>query len=144
MNSNSAYPGQWGVKIASDIASLRPLRRRLAQWARTAGLSSAAVDDVVLASYEAVTNGIEHAYRGRAGDVLLSAERTDDHVIVTVTDYGRWRGLRTPGARGRGLLLMHELADEVHIAVDKDHPGTTVRLHWRLDKPIQITTKKLT
>lgn len=87
LNSNSAYPSQWGVKIPSDIASLRPLRQRLAQWTRTAGLSSAAVEDVVLASYEAVANGIEHAYRGRGGDVLLSAKCTDDHVIVTVTDY---------------------------------------------------------
>ena len=33
------------------------------------------------------------------------------------------------------LLLMHELADDVHITVAKDHPGTTVRLRWHLDKP---------
>jgi hypothetical protein len=27
-------------------------------------------------------------------------------------------------------MLIHELADDVHITVAKDHPGTTVRLRW--------------
>jgi serine/threonine-protein kinase RsbW len=72
------------------------------------------VDDRVLASYEAVANSIEHAYQGRVGDILLSAERKDDHVIVTVTDHGQWLAHSTPGHhRGRGLFLMHELADDV-------------------------------
>lgn len=31
------------------------------------GTVGAAVDDVVLVSYEAVANGIEHAYRGASG-----------------------------------------------------------------------------
>jgi DNA-binding MarR family transcriptional regulator len=49
-DSASVYAGAWGVKISSDIASLRGIRQRLATWARTTGLSSAAVDDLVLAS----------------------------------------------------------------------------------------------
>jgi serine/threonine-protein kinase RsbW len=93
------------------------------------------VDDLVLASYEAVANSIEHAYRGQVGDILLSAERKDDHVLVTVTDDGQWLTPSTSGRhRGRGLLLMHELADDAHITADEDHPGTTVRLRWRVDK----------
>lgn len=132
---DSTYASEWGVRISSDIASLRGIRQRLAKWARTTGLSSVAVDDLVLASYEAVANSIEHAYRGQVGDILLSAEHKDDHVIVTVTDHGQWLAPSTPGRhRGRGLLLMHELADDAHITVDEDHPSTTVRLRWRLDK----------
>ena len=134
-DSASGYAGEWGVKISSDIASLRGIRQCLATWARTTGLSSAAVDDLVLASYEAVANSMEHAYRGRVGDILLSAERKDHHVIVTVTDHGQWLAPSTPSRhRGRGLFLMHELADDAHITVDEDHPGTTVHLRWRLDK----------
>jgi anti-sigma regulatory factor (Ser/Thr protein kinase) len=104
-DSASGYAGEWGVKISSDIASVRGIRQRLATWARATGLSSAAVDDLVLASYEAVANSIEHAYRGRVGDILLSAERKDDHVIVTVTDHGQWLAHSTPGHhRGRGTI----------------------------------------
>ena len=133
---DSTYAGEWRVRISSDIASLRGIRQYLAKWARTTGLSSAAVDDLVLACYEAVANSIEHAYRGRVGDILLSTERKDDQVIVTVTDHGQWLTPSTPGRhRGRGLLLIHELADDAHITADQDHPGTTVRLRWRLDKP---------
>lgn len=132
--ADSTYADAWNVRISSDIASLRWIRQRLAKWARTTGLSSAAVDDLVLASYEAVANSIEHAYQGQVGDILLSAQRKDDHVVVTVTDHGQWLAPSTPGRhRGRGLLLMHQLADDAHITADEDHPGTTVRLRWRLD-----------
>lgn len=111
------------------------LRGRLASWARTTGLTSEAVDDVVLACYEALANAAEHAYRGRPGEIRLNAERIDDHVIVTVTDRGRWLVRGAPETRGRGLLLMRELADDAHFTVDLEHPGTTVRLRWRLGEP---------
>jgi serine/threonine-protein kinase RsbW len=111
------------------------MRRRLAHWARTTGLSSAAADDLVLASNEALANSAEHAYPGRLGYIQLTAQRTDDHVIITVTDHGQWLTPAAPGNRGRGLLLIHQLADDVHLAADKDHPGTTIRLRWRLSTP---------
>ena len=66
------------------------MRRRLANWARTTGLSNAAADDLVLASYEALVNSAEHAYQGRLGYIQLTAQRTNDHVTITVTDHGRW------------------------------------------------------
>jgi serine/threonine-protein kinase RsbW len=73
----------------SDIAALSSTRQHLATWARTTGLTSAAVDDLILASHEAVANAIEHGDRRRGGHITLTAERTDDHVIITVTDHGR-------------------------------------------------------
>jgi anti-sigma regulatory factor (Ser/Thr protein kinase) len=111
------------------------MRRRLANWARSTGLSSAAAGDLVLASYEALANSAEHAYPGRLGYIQLTAQRTDDHVIITVTDHGRWLSPAAPGNRGRGLFLIHQLADEVHLAVDEDHSGTTISLRWRLSAP---------
>ena len=126
----------WTVMIPSDLTVLSSMRERLANWARTTGLSSAAADDLVLAAYEALANSAEHAYQRRPGYIRLTTQRTNDHVTITVTDHGRWLVPAAPGNRGRGLLLMHKLADDVQLAVDKDHPGTTICLRWRLNAPI--------
>jgi anti-sigma regulatory factor (Ser/Thr protein kinase) len=83
--------------------------------------------------YEALVNSTEHAHQRRLGYTQLTAQRTNDHVIITVTDHGRWP--TAPGNRGRGLPLMYRLADDVHVAVDRDHPGTTISLRWSLSAP---------
>jgi anti-sigma regulatory factor (Ser/Thr protein kinase) len=80
----------WCATIPSDFAVVSSMPRRLANWARTTGLSSAAADDLALASYEALVNSAEHAYQRRLGYIQLTAQRTNDHVIITVTDHGRW------------------------------------------------------
>jgi serine/threonine-protein kinase RsbW len=125
----------WTVTIPSDVTVLSSMRGRLANWAHTNGLSSAAADDLALAAYEALANSTEHAYQERPGYIRLTTRRTNDHVTITVTDHGRWLVPTAPGNRGRGLLLMHKLADDVHVAIDKDHPSTTIRLRWRLSAP---------
>lgn len=93
----------------------------------------------MLASYEALANSIEHAYRERGGVILLAAQRTDNHVMITVTDHGQWRPPTAASDRGHGIPLMHELADEVHITIEENHPGTTVRLRWHLENPLETT-----
>lgn len=121
-----------------DLLGSRHLERRasrLAHWAHTSGLPSTAVDDLVLASYEAFANSAEHAYRDGVGDIQLTAERTDDQIIITITDHGQWLAPSTASHRGQGLRLMHELADGVHVTHNNNAPGTTVRLCWRLGKP---------
>lgn len=142
--SNPADESHWSTVLPADVKALSAMRGPLAAWARSMGLADETVDDVVLASYEALANAAEHAYRGRVEEVppggadsngtrqiTLSAERTDDAVVVTVADHGRWldhseRG----GSRGRGLVLMRELADDMHIDIGNDRSGTTVCLHW--------------
>jgi serine/threonine-protein kinase RsbW len=120
----------WCVRISSEVAALSAIRWRLAHWALTTGLSNATVDDLVHATYEALANSIQHAYRDREGEIYLAAKRTTTHVIVT--DHGRWSVPRLAGYRGLGIRLMHGLADDIRIIPNKDSPGTTVRLSWRL------------
>lgn len=122
----------WRARIPSEVAALGAIRWRLACWALTTGLSNATVDDLVHATYEALANSIQHAYRDREGEIHLAAKHTATHVVVTVTDHGRWFVPHPAARRGLGIRLMHELADDIRITSNEGSPGTTVRLSWRL------------
>jgi serine/threonine-protein kinase RsbW len=57
-------------------------------------------------------------------------------LVVTVSDDGTWRCAGDPGWRGRGLGLMHTLADA---SVSSGAAGTTVRLRRRVaPAPVRV------
>ncbi|KAA9158761.1 ATP-binding protein [Amycolatopsis acidicola] len=119
-------------RIAASAAGLTPVREALAVWATGHALAAERCEDLVLASYEAMANSAEHAYRGREDGLLdVLAVADDGELTVTVTDWGTWK---TPdGAdpfRGRGLLLIAALADDSVRASGAE--GTTVTMKWRL------------
>ena len=95
----------------------------------TAALPEDAVEDLQLALGEAVANAVEHAYRDQpAGECVYAVSwLPDGGVDVCVEDFGRWRPVPAdPGFRGRGLRLIHELAE--HVSVQPSPAGgTTVR-----------------
>lgn len=114
-------------------AELSAIRHRVGDWAARTGLDEDDQSALVLATYEALTNAVDHAYRDSPdGEVELCA-RTGRHgqVIVTVTDHGRWR---TPplfaGSRGHGLRLIQALADT---EIDRGRHGTRVTMSWPHD-----------
>lgn len=106
-------------------------------------------EDLVLAVHEAVTNVIEHAYRGdvagrtvdvrgvvdtgtssTAGDRGLP--ETGRRVRFSVSDHGQWRpdqhDRADPSrARGWGLTMMEALTSEMTITASADN-GTQVEL----------------
>ncbi|KQY03065.1 hypothetical protein ASD37_26440 [Mycobacterium sp. Root135] len=88
--------------------------------------------DVLLGVNEALANCAEHAYRGRAnGDITMHATYDDaaHRIRVRISDHGRWRlNSVAQRNRGRGIALMHALAD--HCSVDRDGDGTTVLLDY--------------
>jgi anti-sigma regulatory factor (Ser/Thr protein kinase) len=84
---------------------------------------------------EACANAVEHAYHEGAGNAHLSGHLTGAHLVVTVTDRGRWK--RPPPdnhvRRGRGMPMMEALADAVTVRHDVNGTGgTTVTLEWRI------------
>jgi serine/threonine-protein kinase RsbW len=86
-------------------------------------------DDLTLAVYEALTNAAEHAFPGTSagGLIRLAARVTDNEVIITISDNGRWRSPTDSGGyRGRGLPLIHQLTTEAHLTPSPY--GTTVQL----------------
>jgi serine/threonine-protein kinase RsbW len=110
---------------------LSEMRRRVAEWARAVGLAADIVDDVVLATNEALTNVAEHAYPDGRGDAALHADCLDGVVRVVVRDFGRWRDPAVnPGSRGHGLGVIHGLPEQVDVRHGAG--GTRVEMRWHL------------
>jgi serine/threonine-protein kinase RsbW len=122
-------------RVPAVVERLQQLRRALVDWATRIGLAAETIADLALAAYEAMANVVEHAYRddGAGGLLDLHAHVDAKHrtVIVTVTDYGRWRlPPQDPSPRGRGLALIHGLTK--HTKVSPSAHGTTVAMTYHL------------
>ena len=90
--------------------------------------------EVVHVDNEALSNSAEHAYRGRPpGTMRLEAALVDGHIKIPVADSGSWKTPPAdPGTRGRGILLMRALSEQVD--VDGTANGTTVVLRFAFVK----------
>jgi anti-sigma regulatory factor (Ser/Thr protein kinase) len=120
-------PLRW-ADIPANATRLVGVRRALLEWALAAGLPHTTATDIVLASYEAMANAVEHAYRHRPGTIDLLATDDDEEVVVIVRDRGDWRPPPAdPGHRGRGLLMIRSMS---HAEIEPGPDGTTVRMRW--------------
>jgi serine phosphatase RsbU (regulator of sigma subunit)/anti-sigma regulatory factor (Ser/Thr protein kinase) len=119
------------LELALDARphALAGLRRTLGRWLAAEGVGPDDLFDITLATSEAASNAIEHAYGGREGHFTLSAVSADREIRVTVRDTGRWRTTK-PRGRGRGLAVMRGLVDSV--AIEPGERGTSVTLVKRL------------
>ena len=129
-------PAPLAERLPADPRRLPAVRRRLGAWSAQAALSDDTTADLQLMLSEAATNSVEHAYRdGPPGEFVYSVRRRDDGAIrVEVQDFGRWRPPPAdPGYRGRGLAVIHNLADEVTLEVGES--GTRVTFTVPDDPP---------
>jgi len=124
--SVSAHPLE-EVNVTTDAtpASARVIRQALRRLALSVGLSDSRLFDLLVASGEAISNAIEHAYGIKDGTVCVHAHRDGDKIVVEIQDRGIWRPAQDSG-RGRGLKLMRSLMDEV--TIETNEKGTLVRL----------------
>ncbi len=131
---DDAPEGELHFRVPAVASRLADLRHALAEWATRIGLPEEDTEALVLASYEAMANTVEHAYRDQTQGVLdLSAQVDDEQgrVIVTVTDYGQWQPPKPSGGlRGRGLSLIRGLTSTSTITPTTG--GTTVTMFWSL------------
>jgi anti-sigma regulatory factor (Ser/Thr protein kinase) len=118
------------ARTPADVTKVRRLAR---DYATAAGLSADRVINVEVTVAELITNSIEHG--GGAGSVRLWID--NGHLICDVHDHGTFtdplaghRPARPHDPRGRGLLLVNQLADLVRTHTGGD--GTTLRAHFRL------------
>jgi anti-sigma regulatory factor (Ser/Thr protein kinase) len=120
--TNGASGRRLRLQHPSDPAQLRVLRSRVEQWAAENAVPADALVDLQLALGEAVSNGVEHAYRnGDRGTVEVELElQTADNVpvvAVQVTDHGHWRPIPLrKGHRGRGLAIIDQLSRGLRIS----------------------------
>jgi anti-sigma regulatory factor (Ser/Thr protein kinase) len=127
----SAGPTRFSCRLFADPAHLRPARQAIADWAREIGLGPDTVEDLALAVGEALSNSVEHGYRVLAGHIEVDGRVTGTELRVAVIDHGEWRvPTSRAGWRGRGISMIHELADEAQ--VEQWETGTTVTMMWRL------------
>ena len=109
-----------------DPARLLRARHRIRDYLTEHVADAAAVDDVVLAIEEAMTNAVRHS--GAAEDLDVTVSFHGDELVATVRDYGRGfdvdgfdmaalPDVEQPG--GRGLYLISRLMDELHL--HRDH-----------------------
>jgi PAS domain S-box-containing protein len=117
------------LTIAAYPTELAANRDALRNWLQRAEIHPDQVINVLIAAGEAMTNAVEHGHRDDpGGPVTLHAAATADQLEVNVVDSGSWK---TPDPvasahRGRGIMLMRGLMDEV--VIEPGPGGTAVRM----------------
>jgi PAS domain S-box-containing protein len=126
-------PSDLAVAVHGGASGLAGARHELRAWLEAAGADSRTIEETVLAAGEALGNAIEHAYLGRAGEpvVALDATLRATTIELVVRDKGHWREVAAPGPRGRGLMLMRRIMDEV--VVQPSAMGTRVIMRRTLE-----------
>jgi serine phosphatase RsbU (regulator of sigma subunit)/anti-sigma regulatory factor (Ser/Thr protein kinase) len=117
------------LELPCRPSTLAPLRRMLRHWLSGVRASPVELQDILVAVSEAATNAIEHAYGPIEASYRVEGWRSEDRVMVTVTDSGSWRERRSV-ERGRGTHLMRELMDGFELYASG--AGTVVELERRL------------
>jgi anti-sigma regulatory factor (Ser/Thr protein kinase) len=119
--------GALQLTLPARATSVPLVRHRLRLWLRenVPELDAVARADLEVAWSEACTNVVRHAYGPGDATFDASAVRDGESVCLQVRDTGQWRPPRGRHG-GRGIALMRELCDEVH--VDRRSEGTTVTM----------------
>jgi GAF domain-containing protein/anti-sigma regulatory factor (Ser/Thr protein kinase) len=118
--------------LPSEPSTLPMLRRELERWLERAAIPQTDARDVVLATWEASTNAIEHAQEASDQLVRVHAELVGDRLHVEVADSGRWKQPEPRPDRGLGLQLIEALMTFVDI--DRSETGTRVVMERSLTR----------
>src|SRR5919106_3194814 len=115
------------VQFAAKFEYLDEIREFVGAIARDGGFSDKDVYNIQLATDEAASNIIEHAYEKISDGVLdLSCGVKDDRITIVLTDHGESfdpseiplpdlkADLSNRKIGGLGVFLMRKLMDEVH------------------------------
>ncbi len=65
---------------------------------------------------EIVTNSVKYAFSGGSGGkIRIGLEKEYDHVIITLSDNGKWVNLETEGKelKNQGMFLVHVLTEQI-------------------------------
>ena len=117
-------------KFPASFEYLNDIREYVGQMAHSAGFTDKEVYSIQLATDEAVSNVIEHAYKGRAnGSLELTCYFDNIKLTITILDQGKSFDLTKvapPDLKadlsrrkvgGLGIYLMRKLMDDVRYEV---------------------------
>ncbi|MGW3144259.1 ATP-binding protein [Streptomyces sp. NPDC001177] len=138
----------WSLHLRREAASVPLARRLLLGTMETAGVDPDVSYDLSVALSEACANAVEHggdATRGGSSEAYrVTAYLDGEKCRIEVADSGPGfapahapRPPRVDADHGRGLFLIRELADHVHIGDKPGRGGTVVSfdkmLKWKKD-----------
>ena len=126
-------PAPLEMDFTAEAKHLAPSRDALRSWLSEAGVEPEQIQDMLVATGEAVANAIEHGHRDRPeGTISLRATAVVDGLHVSVIDTGIWKIPRQVPSeyRGRGISLMRCLVQDVTIR--SNDAGTTVHMYARI------------
>ncbi|MEV7194885.1 ATP-binding protein [Streptomyces sp. NPDC093510] len=146
----------WSLHLRREAASVPLARRLLIGTMETAGVDPDISYDLSVALSEACANAVEHGGAGVPGGVTggyrVTAYLDGEKCRIEVDDSGPGfpgtsRGCPAPRPRaadtdehGRGLCLIRELADHVHLGNKPGRSGAVISfdkiLKWREDAPL--------
>jgi len=129
------------IRVYSEPTAMRTVRKLVNSAARMAGASEQDAYDLEVAVGEAVTNAYLHAYEGKIeGEIDVDLGYNGKDFLVSVHDGGkpvtdRITVPQSPPERGhgRGLYLIGQLMDEVHIVQpDRNGRGVAVQMSKKI------------
>jgi len=129
------------VKFAAKFEFLDEIREFVGRIARAGGFSDREVYNIQLASDEAASNIIEHAYEGVSNGLLeISCGVKGDTITIILVDHGESfdpsdvpppdlkADLSERKIGGLGIFLMRKLMDEVHYNAEPKKKRNTLTM----------------
>ena len=129
------------LQFAAKFEYLDEIRDFVGDIARAGGFSDKDIYNIQLASDEAASNVIEHAYEGINNGILeISCGLKDDVIVIVLVDHGKPfdpSDVPAPNIKadlsdrqigGLGLYLMRKLMDEVRYEADSKNNRNTLTL----------------
>ena len=121
--------------FSGDYRNVPLARNAVASFARICGFSNAEVDDIRLATGEAIANAVEHGRNPKQSGFSVRCMFLDEELTIEIRDNGEGfeddeksqLDLLDERTRGFGIFLMRRLMDRVNF----DKRGTLVRLTRR-------------
>ena len=125
-SANAAF----SLQFSRLPASLPLMWAELRSWLESTHASRDEVAAIVLASWEACANALEHPIAPVTAEISIDATADCGTVCVAVKDSGLWLQRLPRTERGLGLKLINGLMDKVEIT--RNGAGTVVLMSRRL------------
>jgi serine/threonine-protein kinase RsbW len=124
----AAHP--FTLLVSGDRDSLPLVRSELRRWLERTPASDEETEAIVLASWEACVNALEHPIAPLNATISLDVAAIGRTICVAVRDSGLWLQRRPRPGRGLGLRLIDDLMDRVEIT--RNGAGTVILMCRRL------------